>query len=53
MNSSEVNRNISYENEYISLVKSDMSWEIVNLDESDLTLTYLPTGKILRYKRVK
>lgn len=38
---------------YISCPKSDMCWYIVNLDENNLSLSYIGRGNTLTYRRVK
>ena len=53
MNSAEISRNISYNHDYISVVNSDICWDIVSLDKDSLTISYMVTGNILKYKRVK
>lgn len=53
MNNAEVNRPISKEHEYISVVENDMSWEIVDLSENVLVIKDLTTEEIISYRKIK
>ncbi len=53
MNYNELSLPVSNEHNQISVVKSDMSWTIVHLDETKLTLSYNGHGNTLNYKRVE
>lgn len=53
MNSAEVDLPPSSKHDYISLIDSDMCYNIVSLDENNLTLSFMGRGNSLKYKRVK
>lgn len=52
----ESDKNLEIQNvkeRYISLIKSDMCWYIVDLDDHSLTLSYMGRGNTLNYTRAK
>ena len=54
LNVSDKENNIKTEElRFISCLNSDMCWYIVNLDEINLTLSYMGRGNSLNYTRVK
>ena len=39
--------------DFISCIESDLCWEVTSISASELTLTYIASGNMLTYKRVK
>ena len=53
MNSAEVSLPPSNKHDYISVIDSDMCWNIVSIDDNHLTLSFMGRGNSLEYNRIK